>query len=579
LATNRLDVVFVFLDSGDKNLYQLKQWLQPLQRLSNTRNVTVLYVADEVTPLLADTGLGAAQVELPDGLVDFLNRSQPRLLLYANQNARNFFALRYGRGVHAWISHGESDKAYMFQNTLKRYDYYFAAGQAAEDRVLKNVANFSAARIKRIGRPQLADLHRVPSDYVDAPREVTSVLYAPTWEGASETTRYSSIATHGLELVSRLVELGCQVVYRPHPLAGSRDTEIARADRQIRELLARQAGTSATRNHYLDKSEFGWQLQNLDVMITDVSAVAYDWLSTGKPLIVTEPVSETAVITGSRLFDSVTRLSVGQLANLEQVLSGAREPAGSTLHSLADYYFEPSSDCDSLFHSAVEAALAEADGLESRCEVLEPFLPRGKRLGWLRYPNFALRLVCQMVGLWRPIANTATSLARTMEFSSAIGTDWVKFIHPDARKVFTYFSDPFDTKTAKAWAPVLYEEAAAGPIVLATNQVTTKLLLESYFSKRNREDAGNQRNLVVIACSSAQSSETLVTLLHPTQVLYLKDHPTNLALLRANGIEHVLWNPEVDPFFAVSHSQIMYDTIRTNSLTVRDAWRKFHINS
>ena len=131
MTNDRLDVVFVFLDSGDKNLYQLRYWVQTLQRLAAHRDVTVLHASEEAASLLKSTSLQAVRVELPEGLVAFLNEKRPRLLLYPNQNVRNFYALRYGQGLHAWVSHGESEKAYMFQNTLKRYDLYFAAGQAA----------------------------------------------------------------------------------------------------------------------------------------------------------------------------------------------------------------------------------------------------------------------------------------------------------------------------------------------------------------------------------------------------------------------------------------------------------------
>ena len=544
MTSNRLDVVFVFLDNGDKNLYQVRQWIQPLQRLAAHRDVTVLYVSDDVTPLLADSGLGAAQVQLPEGLVEFLNARKPKLLLYPNQNVRNFYALRYGEGIHAWVSHGESEKAYMVQNTLRRYDLYFAAGQAAQERASKHIGDFKPERIRLIGRPQSGDRHPVPDSFVPSTDATAKVFYAPTWEGVTGATRYTSIESHGLRLVESLIERGYQVVYRPHPLSGSRDQGIARADRAIRRLLqkANEKTSKDTTNqsqHYVDTTEFGWQLAALDVMITDVSAVAYDWLATGKPLIVTQPSDERAVVIDSPLFNRTPRLAVSDVADVGTLIAGLRSQKEQ---ALADYYFAGSSQSDELFLVAVDEAIKMADALPE-LPPLELFLPRGKRLGWLRYPNFGIRILAKSLGLWSTVSK------KTPTFKSDV--------------LYTHFSDPFDTVSVKAWLPEIADHLNRGRVVLATNQITTKLLLQRAFGRRNK-------NLVVLACSSTADSEKLIETLEPKELRYLKDHPTNLAALRANGVDHVLYRPEVDPNFAPTHSLIMYNEIRTSSAELTD---------
>ena len=43
---------------------------------------------------------------------------------------------------------------------------------------------------------------------------------------------------------------------------------------------------------------FGWQVDACDVCVTDVSAVAYDWLATGKPLLLTRPSEPRAELPG-----------------------------------------------------------------------------------------------------------------------------------------------------------------------------------------------------------------------------------------------------------------------------------------
>ena len=63
-----MSVLFVFLDEGAANLYQVKQWLQPLQRLARKHPVGVLHTNALVSELLRDSGLSDHRVEFPDGL-------------------------------------------------------------------------------------------------------------------------------------------------------------------------------------------------------------------------------------------------------------------------------------------------------------------------------------------------------------------------------------------------------------------------------------------------------------------------------------------------------------------------------
>lgn len=562
-----MQVIFVFLDEGTHNLYQLKQWLQPLKRLAQQYEVSVLHVDPLVAQEARMAGLTEFQVELPLGLVDFLNDNKPKVLLYPNQNTRNFYASRYAGGVHVWVSHGESDKAYMFQNTLKRYDLYFASGEVAAERVAKHLRGFNPDRIQLIGRPQLGDSHAMPSDFIAAPNSL-KVFYAPTWEGVTRATRYSSIASHGLEIVQQLLAAGHQVVYRPHPLSGTRDPEIARANQEIIALLnnanalaIQQATTTSPDSlslHRIDSGEFGWQLDQLDFMITDISAVAYDWLATGKPLVITEPVDTKAVTSTAPLYEVLPKLAVSDLAKLASVLAQVSGDSAlrSQLARLQQRYFGSNSgdgiDADSRFFAAIDHALELQSTLELADRKLEPFNSRGRKLGWLRYPNFAIRQASRFMRIWAPVSKRKTTATA------------------ESRDLYAHFSDPFNGKSVWPVAQALFEKASTAKITLATNQVTTLIAFRSYFWLRNLTAKGAARHIQVLASVSAADAETLIETVKPERVLYLKDHPANLSLLRLGGVEHVLENPESDPFFDPSHSLIMYDRIVTNSGTLTD---------
>ncbi len=553
-----MDVVFVFLDSGTQNLYQLRQWIQPLQRLSRMHSVGVLYTSNFADEELWGKGLQAFRVEGQEGIAEFLADQKPRVLLYPNQNAKNFFALRYNFGLHVWVSHGESDKAYMFQNTLKRYDFYFGAGQAAVDRVARNIQNYNLERIKLIGRPQIKDLLPVPSNYEKAPNRVKSVLYAPTWEGVTRATRYSSIDSHGVEIVERLIGLGYQVVYRPHPLSGSREATIAEADANIRALLKAQNDNKSSKvRHYVDNSTFGWQLNELDLMITDVSAVAYDWLVTGKPLLITKPTDSRALISNVALLDSLTTVAkqdLPQLGRLLEEASGVAKVKTGALAKLRSYHYgEPQSNEDARFESALAEVLELQLNQTKGKTIVEPklFASRGSKLRFLRYVNFLLRSVAKVMGVWVPTKVSVPGKA-------------------DSTVIFTHFSDPFNGVSVRAAAKELFAwgvQSSASQVTLATNQISTYLYCRMFFAiKRLTTDA--RISLRAIPTTTAGDCEILLKRFSPERVFYLKHHPMNLMMLRSNGTTHALYAPDSDPLFEPGHSVVMYDEIYSRSKVV-----------
>ena len=122
----------------------------------------------------------------------FIGDQDIRVVLYVNQNTRNFQMFRYGRRWHVFINHGESDKMYMTTNQYKAYDYAFIAGRAARERLARVLWDYDLdRRTIEIGRPQ-ADHYSGVLPYT--PDDRTVVLYAPTWEGDRPSAHYGSIA-------------------------------------------------------------------------------------------------------------------------------------------------------------------------------------------------------------------------------------------------------------------------------------------------------------------------------------------------------------------------------------------------
>jgi len=296
LEPGRYKIAVYFADSA-VNLYQIRQWYKPLAELAKTWPVVVLSRAPTAaTALYEESPLPVAYVRRVTDLEQTLAEQDIRIVLYVNQNAKNFQMFRYGQRWHVFINHGESDKMYMTTNQFKAYDYSLVAGDAAITRLKKVLWDYDFdKRAIPIGRPQ-ADHYSGTLPYT--PDERTVVLYAPTWEGDRAAAAYGSIASHGVALVRRLVETGThRVIYRPHPRSGVVDRAYGQANREIQELLAAANQRDPGAQHIFDQgAELGWQLSAADVAIVDISAMVYDRLASGKPLLITRPVARDAEI-------------------------------------------------------------------------------------------------------------------------------------------------------------------------------------------------------------------------------------------------------------------------------------------
>ena len=172
--------------------------------------------------------------------------------------------------------------------------------------------------------------HRYPGapDWADDGR--LRVLYAPTWEGDRASIRYGSVVSHGASIIDALrSDPRVRILYRPHPRIGRASAAHAAADARIRAVLAADGD-----RHLVDTGPYGWQWRFATHCLTDVSAVAYDWLATGKPLVITAP-AVGVYRPPSRLLDSLPLLPAARAGDLDLLLA----PAGPALADLAAHYF------------------------------------------------------------------------------------------------------------------------------------------------------------------------------------------------------------------------------------------------
>ncbi|GAT72624.1 glycosyl/glycerophosphate transferase [Microbacterium sp. HM58-2] len=358
--------IAVYFADGAVNMYQMRQWYRPLAELAERWPVVVLSrQATGAEKLLDEDAPPVAFVPTVRNLEKFIAKQDIRIVLYVNQNTRNFQMFRYGRRWHVFINHGESDKMYMTTNQYKAYDYALVAGQAARDRLSRTLWDYDIdKRTIEIGRPQ-ADHYSGALPYTPDDRVV--VLYAPTWEGDRPSAHYGSIATHGEALVTALLATGRhRVIYRPHPRSGVVNAEYGAAHKRIIAAIAAANATDRTAQHvYDDGADLGWQLAAADVAVVDISAMVYDRLAVGKPLMITRPADERASVDTNGYLSDCEWLTVDGardiVAEVERVR--ADEAAIARLRMWVQHYFGDTTPgvATAKFHAAIERLMGEWD--------------------------------------------------------------------------------------------------------------------------------------------------------------------------------------------------------------------------
>jgi hypothetical protein len=361
----------VYFADGAVNMYQMRQWYRPLAGLAENWPVVVLARSPfGARALLEDGALPVAFVPTVADIERFLVEQDIRVVLYVNQNTRNFQMFRYGHRWHVFINHGESDKMYMTTNQFKAYDFAFVAGDAARERLSRVLWDYDIdERTFEIGRPQ-ADHYSGTLPYTPDGRTV--VLYAPTWEGDRPSAHYGSIRTHGEALVDALLATGRhRVIYRPHPRSGVVDPEYGAAHRRILAAIEAANGADAAAQHvYDDRPELGWQLAAAHLAVVDISAMVYDRLAADKPLMITRPVDPEAAIDTHGYLSACEWLTADEapsiVAHADRVL---RDPdAVQRLERWVRHYFGDTTPgaATARFHAAVAELMARWDQWHSR---------------------------------------------------------------------------------------------------------------------------------------------------------------------------------------------------------------------
>lgn len=244
---------------------------------------------------------------------------------YVNASSGNNTFVRYHHLTHVFLGHGDSDKPTSYNPTHAMYDRLFAAGPAAVRRYADHGVHIPEDKFDIVGRPQVEAVEQSDGP-VGTGRPV--VLYAPTWRGHVEETKFDSLPL-GESIVRALLERGATVIFRPHPFSYTFDEDAAVIGR-IQDLLAADAPRTGRDHRWGADAESALSVLDCinasDALVSDVSSVVSDFLFSGKPFAMVAMSEPAAEFVASYPISAASYVIESDLSNL----------TGSLEHMLGD---------------------------------------------------------------------------------------------------------------------------------------------------------------------------------------------------------------------------------------------------
>ena len=348
LETYRPDVALYFAGPA-KDVYQANMWLKPMEMLD--RPAIVLLRSNSAFNDLAQTNLPVACVS---SSVDFMNLAlnSVRAALYPTNVGANIHMLREPGMKHVFVGHGDSDKQASVNPYSKVYDEVWVAGPAGRERYARAAVGVEDRDIVEIGRPQLDGVQRFTAGAGQRPY---TVLYAPTWEGWLDDPYHSSLVLMGESIVRGLLEISpaVRVLYKPHPLTGTRGKGAAAIHARVVELIRAAGGRIGETS--LDGSAHRVVIgptpalfdcfNQTDLLISDVSSVVSDFVQSGRPYAVANPsgLSEDEFRTKYPTARAAYLLSpdCGELEKVVRVTRTGDDPMSDARRELKTYLLGP----------------------------------------------------------------------------------------------------------------------------------------------------------------------------------------------------------------------------------------------
>ncbi|TJZ55796.1 hypothetical protein FCH28_10880 [Streptomyces piniterrae] len=225
--------VGMYFSGGSSSAYQANMWLSTLADLDG--NPIIVLRERFMVQKIEATDIPIVCIPKVANLMR-LEHSTLKVLLHPANSGKTSQILRIPSIKHAFTNHGESDKLSSCNPYAKAYDEVWVAGPAARDRYQLADIGVEDKDVVEVGRPQLAPIR----PYEGAPAgRLTTVLYAPTWEGWDGNPGNTSVILAGENIVRELLaDERVRLLYKPHPMTGSVDRRAGAANERIQAMIA-----------------------------------------------------------------------------------------------------------------------------------------------------------------------------------------------------------------------------------------------------------------------------------------------------------------------------------------------------
>ncbi|MFD5861193.1 hypothetical protein [Streptomyces chartreusis] len=345
----------LYFSGGVSSAYQANMWLEPLGQLDG-RPLIVLrerFMVAKIGP----TDVPILCLPKVSTLMR-LEESSLEVLIHPSNSGKTSQVLRIPTLKHTFVNHGESDKLSSCNPYAKAYDEVWVAGPAARERYALAEVGVEDKDVVEIGRPQLDAVR--PQGETPA-GGLTTVLYAPTWEGWDGNPGNTSVIEAGENLVRALLaDPGVRLLYKPHPLTGSVDPRAGAADLRIRELI-RAAVRERAGERRSDTAELDLRTKELDRLTTTEVRANADQLERMLLQSAPEPGRAQAVAAATAAWEEAYWASLPE--GEHQVFIGAR-PTLYACFNVADLLIsDVSSVVSDFLASGKPYAVANTSGL------------------------------------------------------------------------------------------------------------------------------------------------------------------------------------------------------------------------
>lgn len=318
--------------------YQVGMWMPYFERIGRRFIVVTRY--DESLVPLAELTRSPVVLCRTLGSLEDTTVPSVRAAFYVNNGLTNTHYVEHRELTHVWLNHGDSEKPACFNPVHGIYDRIYAAGQAGVDRYARHGVAIPQEKFEIVGRPQVSGILPAPRPI----REVSgpTVLYAPTWIGPYEDTRFYSLP-QGARIVRALLDRGCTVVFRAHPL-NHQFPDARELMSEIHALLDEDRARTGRDHRFGDDAEKTMDVKDCfnasDAMISDVSAVVTDYLQSQKPFAMVAAESNSEKLIREAPVAVASYPLMGDLSNLDEVLDNLlrHDPLERQREATRDYY-------------------------------------------------------------------------------------------------------------------------------------------------------------------------------------------------------------------------------------------------